>query len=95
MLMPAQFLRIDTEVTHIPVPAILLNSLISFFILVWFHKKLRIGLLKLASTKQEIARTNLVAKGFANLSDAKRNFHARRVDNVFEIEINPLTCLTR
>ena len=45
-------------------------------------------LFKFSRSKDEIARGDFVAKGFADLRDAKRNFHSHRVDDIHEVEKN-------
>ena len=47
-------------------------------------------LLKLARTENKVTRVDLVAEGFADLRNPERHTHTAGIENVFEIEENPL-----
>src|SRR5437868_14161729 len=56
-------------------------------------EELHFHLLELARTKREVARRDLVAETLAGLRDAERNFYARRIAHVFEVDEHSLSRL--
>ena len=53
--------------------------------LIRMHEELQLRLLELARPEREVARIDLVAEGFADLRDAKRNLLAGRLTNALEV----------
>jgi hypothetical protein len=58
--------------------------------LIGLDEKLQLHLLEFAGAEGVIARRNLVAKGFADLSNAERCFLPRTVEHVLELRENRL-----
>ena len=51
----------------------------------WMNEELDFHLFKFTAAEGEIARSDFVAKGLADLCDAEWNSNARAVDHVFEV----------
>ncbi len=53
-------------------------------------EEFHLHLLELARAENEVARRDFVAEGLADLRDAERNLHARRIDDVFILKEDAL-----
>ena len=76
--MPVEIFFLDAE-TKEPVPLLLLDALVIFFMFARLNEVLSVGLLKLAAAEKEVARGDFVAESFANLGDTERNLHTTGV----------------
>ena len=84
-----QVVGLDPE-PAIPAESLLLPVLEPLHLVGGRHEILELHLLELAQAKDGVARRDLVAKRLADLRDAKGRAHPRRVEDVGEVDEDPL-----
>src|SRR5690606_6452027 len=77
MVMEAIFGRVYTQV-QMPFDALCFPVFIPLLLRAGANKKLHFHLLKFSHTENEASGHNLITESFANLCNAKRNFHSGR-----------------
>ena len=75
MLEEPEVFGVDAEI-YVPVVALVDPVVVPGFVFSGLDEKLHLHLLKLAGSKDEVARRDFVAKAFTHLADAKRWLHA-------------------
>ncbi len=92
MLVPAEMFLFDSEI-EIVLPSLLAPFLIGRGGLVRPDEVLHLHLFEFALAEDELSCGDLVAERLADLRDAERNLHARRIEHVLEIDVDALTRL--
>ena len=94
VLLEAKLVLRDAK-RKIPVEPVLLDSLIGRLVLVRTDEVLRIRLLELPRSEEEIAWRDLVPERLPYLRDTERNLRTHRVNDVLKVQVDALTRLAR
>ena len=89
MLVLAQVLRVDAQI-NVPGLAVVDPVLVPFLVGAGLAEELEFHLLELAGAEDEVAGSDLVAEGLADLADAKRRLLTRGVHDVGVVDEDAL-----
>ena len=85
-------LRFWNTIFKIECPAVFSPAIKYFIFCSWFTEIFHFHLFKFCSTENEVFKDDFITERFTNLCHTKRYFHTVRLNNVFEVCKNTLTC---
>ncbi len=94
VLMPPKIFGLESQRLGIVGEAFLPPFFIGFRCGTRVDEVLHLHLLKFAFAENKLSRRNFVTERLTDLRDTKRHFDPRRIEHVFEIDVDSLTGLT-